>query len=311
MAKKLTTETFIQKAREVHGDKYDYSKVNYINSYTKVEIICPIHGSFWQTPGHHLHGEGCKHCHRKNFYTTEIFIEKAKQIHGNKYDYSKVEYKGNKIKVCIICPEHGEFWQEAHSHLQGHGCPQCAKKLISNQQRLTTEEFVNRAKNIHNNIYDYSKINYINLRTPVTIICMKHGEFQQTPEKHLLGRGCRKCKLKSQTKLFEKLKESFPNEEILFEVDKSIVPWLGLQRFDIYFPKYNIAVEYNGQQHYIPIEYFGGELKLKEQINYDSLKRQKCYKNKCFLIEVKYDYSEKDYNEMIEKICNIITINKS
>jgi hypothetical protein len=78
MAKKLTTETFIQRAREVHGDKYDYSKVNYINSYTKVEIICPIHGSFWQTPGHHLYGEGCKHCHRKNFYTTEIFIQKAK-----------------------------------------------------------------------------------------------------------------------------------------------------------------------------------------------------------------------------------------
>ena len=128
MGIKLTKEEFVRRSRLVHGDKYDYSKAEYINSQTKTRIICPIHGEFWQTPQHHMEGFGCARCSGCNKKTTEEFIQDAKKIHDDKYDYSKTDYKGNKIKVCIVCPKHGEFWQKPNNHLSGkHGCPECAK----------------------------------------------------------------------------------------------------------------------------------------------------------------------------------------
>ena len=132
---------FIKKAKEIHGDKYDYSKVEYKNSNTKVCIICPEHGEFWQLPYHHLHGCGCSKCRSKKMtLTTEEFIERAKEIHGDKYDYSKTEYVDNKTKICIICPIHGEFWQIPLNHLQNKGCPYCGKT-----KKYTTKEFIESA----------------------------------------------------------------------------------------------------------------------------------------------------------------------
>lgn len=130
--KKLTTSEFIERATEVHNGKYDYSKVNYVNNSTKVCIICPEHGEFWQTPNGHLLGKGCHICARINgaknrTYSTKKFIDKARLIHGNKYDYSKTIYKGVRTKVCIICPIHGEFWQVPNYHIDGCGCPECGK----------------------------------------------------------------------------------------------------------------------------------------------------------------------------------------
>ena len=188
------TENFIETARKIHGDKYDYSKVEYINNSTKVCIICPEHGEFWQTPNKHLSGQGCRKCGIKRVWekrgriTTEEFINKAKKVHGDKYDYSKVEYKNNSTKICIICPIHGEFWQTPSSHLGGCGCPKC-----SGLERLDTQAFINRAKKVHGDKYDYSKVEYINMNRKVCIICPIHGEFWQTPVNHLKGKGCSKC----------------------------------------------------------------------------------------------------------------------
>ena len=123
--KKLSTEEWIQKAKKVHGDKYDYSKVKYYNAHTKVCIICPIHGEFWQTPASHLMGNACPKCGGKTKLNTDKFIHRAKEIHGDKYDYSKVEYINATTKVCIICPIHGEFWQTPAKHLSGKGCKKC------------------------------------------------------------------------------------------------------------------------------------------------------------------------------------------
>jgi superfamily II DNA or RNA helicase len=187
MSRKLTTEEFIKRAKEVHGDKYDYSKVEYKSAKEKVCIICPLHGEFWQIPSNHLHGYGCPKCSGKN-RTTEDFIAEARKIHGDKYDYSKVEYVNTKTKVCIICPEHGEFWQNPCDHLIGKGCPKCSGVNKSN-----TEEFVKKAKEIHGDKYDYSKVFYINNKTKVCIICTEHGEFWQTPINHLNGQGCPIC----------------------------------------------------------------------------------------------------------------------
>ena len=150
MPKKSNTKEFIEKAKEVHGDKYDYSKVEYIDANTKVCIVCPIHGEFWQKPSNHLQGKGCLVCaQRRNTITKEEFIKKAREVHGDKYDYSKVEYITSTTKVCIICPKHGEFWQTPCSHLQGCGCNKC--------RSLATEEFIEKARKVYGDKYDYSK----------------------------------------------------------------------------------------------------------------------------------------------------------
>ena len=190
----MTKEEFIEKAKKVHGDKYDYSKVEYKGNKTPVCIICPKHGEFWQKPNAHLNGEGCKKCYGNDVLTTEEFIKRAKEVHGDKYDYSKVEYKGARKRVKIVCPEHGEFEQLPFDHLDGHGCKKCFNKYKCGKSRqLTTEEFIKRAKEIHGENYDYSKVNYVKNTEKVCIICTIHGEFWQKPNAHLNGEGCPKC----------------------------------------------------------------------------------------------------------------------
>lgn len=198
MSKKLTTQEFIERAIAVHGNKYDYSKVVYVDNKTKVCIVCPVHGDFWQTPSSHLTGKGCKMCGydiavKKNTLTKEMFIERSIETHGNKYDYSKVIYTNILTKVCIICPEHGDFFQRPNDHINGKGCPICGNERKRIARTNTTKDFVQRASEIHDNKYNYSKSVYVNNRTPLCIICPNHGEFWQSPSSHLMGRGCPIC----------------------------------------------------------------------------------------------------------------------
>ena len=130
MGKKVTTEDFIIKANLIHNDKYHYTKVKYINVKTKIVIICPIHGAFEQTPNKHLGDKGCSKCGfisrcNKARSNTNEFIVKAMNIHGDKFDYTNVEYTGRDDKVNITCSKHGDFLQTPHNHLKGHGCPVC------------------------------------------------------------------------------------------------------------------------------------------------------------------------------------------
>ena len=137
----MTKEEFVQKSNILHNNIYDYSKFNFINKKTKGVIICKKHNiEFEQTPTKHLLGQGCPKCRyeksaKSKTLTNEEFIKRAQKIHNNKYNYSKVEYTKNNIKVCIICPEHGEFWQTPNSHLQGHGCPMCQNNQTKNTQK--------------------------------------------------------------------------------------------------------------------------------------------------------------------------------
>ena len=188
--KKSTTEEFIKKAILVHGDKYDYSKVDYKRSRIKVIIICPIHGDFEQKPNHHLSGGGCPKCaNDEKRSSTKEFIQKAILVHGDKYDYSKVDYKTAKSKVIIVCPINGEFEQRPDQHLSGCGCQKCK----ADEQRSSTEEFIKKAILVHGDKYDYSKVDYKRSRIKVIIICPIHGEFEQVPNHHLSGGGCLKC----------------------------------------------------------------------------------------------------------------------
>jgi len=187
MPKLKTKEQFIDDAIKKHGNKYDYSLVEYINNYTKIKIICSIHGIFEQTPCHHLEGNGCPNCNGTKKKSTEEFIIDARKVHGDKYDYSLVQYKRNNTKIKIICKKHGIFEQIPSSHLRGGNCLKCIG------QHMDTEYFKEKSNKVHNNKYDYSLVSYKNCDTPIKIICPIHGEFEQKPEYHLLGRGCSKC----------------------------------------------------------------------------------------------------------------------
>lgn len=310
MGKRLTQNEFITKVKEVHGDKYDYSETVYVNSRTKISILCPIHGTFKQSANSHLSGQGCPHCGKiskikNSTKTTEEIVARFIEVHGNKYDYSKCVYINSDHKVIVTCKKHGDFAIAPYHHLNGSDCKICA----SSGGKYNTEDFIKKAKDIHGDLYDYSKVDYKGTDIPVVIICKNHGEFIQKPHNHICGCGCQSCptaKLKSQTLLYDKLKNTFQDEIILCEINNNTVPWLELQRFDIYFPQYNIAVEYNGKQHYEPVKFFGGGEFFKLQQKRDELKRSKCKENSCHLFELRYDYNENDYAELIGKITLII-----
>jgi len=206
MARRLTTEEFIKKAKEVHGDRYDYSLTEYKKSNVKVTIICPIHGEFKQKPNGHLSNKGCSECAGHN-KTTEKFIKESKEIHDDKYDYSLVKYINSKTDVKIICPVHGEFKQNPSIHIsQKCGCPDCATERTIKSLSSTTDEFIKKSRKIHGDRYDYSLVDYVNSLNNVKIICSVHGEFEQLPPKHLSGSGCKYCanNIKSTSKEFIK-----------------------------------------------------------------------------------------------------------
>lgn len=184
------TKTFIDKAIKKHGDKYDYSNVNYINIETKIKIICSEHGEFEQTPHQHLKGRGCHYCGGTKKLTTDKFIELSEKIHGDKYDYLLVDYKTTHEKIKIVCPIHGEFEQTPAMHLFGQGCSECV-----GLKKLTTDKFIQKAKNIHGDKYDYSLVDYKNNKTKIKIICPEHGIFEQAPNSHY-SNGCSKCSFK-------------------------------------------------------------------------------------------------------------------
>lgn len=200
MIRAKTTEEFIKEAIEVHGNRYDYSKVEYVKGKIKVCIVCPIHGPFWQQPSMHIFGQGCRLCAfikraKDNTWTKEEFIKKAIEVHGEgKYDYSKVEYIKADRKVKILCLLHDDFFQTPMSHMAGKGCPDCGLILLSKINTMTKEDFIIKAIKKHGKgTYDYSKVDYLDAETKVCIICPTHGKFMQTPHSHLRGRMCIKC----------------------------------------------------------------------------------------------------------------------
>lgn len=224
---KSKTDVFIYKAKQAHGDRFDYSLTNFEHSQKYITVVCYEHGQFLQKPSNHLNGHGCPACvgrepltdssqarkllfcgkHSRKYSsdlgcklcakeslksTKETFLLEAEAIHGNKYDYSRVEDFTTKTeKITIVCPEHGEFRQRVSEHLKGKNCSQCAYKLLTK----TTEEFIEEAKVIHGETYDYSLVKYVHCDTPIEIICKEHGAFLQKPSFHISGggHGCKLC----------------------------------------------------------------------------------------------------------------------
>ena len=227
MDKKLSLDEFIDKSRQVHGDDYIYDKdkIIYVNSRTKVCVTCPVHGDFWITPNHHLKGQGCSICGSmkgklKLTKSTETFIKEAKAVHGDDYIYDKTEYINSKKDVCIICKEHGEFWQRPSHHLSGCGCPVCGNGRSEKKIREKFNIFKDSATEVHQGKYSYplyrnivprleKVLNYVNNSTDICIVCPKHGEFFQNPSSHLKGCGCPICSNEERSRKLSRNTEGF------------------------------------------------------------------------------------------------------
>jgi len=187
------TIKFIKKAQTKHDFKYFYLKSCFISSEEKVIITCPTHGDFLQTPHSHIRGYGCSKCANCHVLSNKEFINKSIEKHGDKYDYTLVEYKNNSTKVKIICKTHGVFIQSPQKHMAGHNCPKC-----SHRYKMSTEEFINRANLIHKNKYLYDESVFNKHMDKIIITCRIHGNFSQTANSHLNGSGCIRCSGKKQ-----------------------------------------------------------------------------------------------------------------
>ncbi len=286
--RKYTTETFIEKSKEIHGDKYDYSLTEYNGMINRIKIICPEHGLFEQFTWHHLKGDNCKKCSLKSITSTkEIFVKKSSKKYNNKYDYSLVEYKNNHTKVKIICPEHGLFEQTPHNHLDNNivGCPKCGKS-----ERLTNIEFVKRANKIHGDKYDYSQVVYVNSHTKVKIFCKKCNKiFEQQAGNHIKDeQGCPKCKSSKGEKA---IREWLIKNNIRFIEQKRFKECRSKRPlpFDFYLPDYNILIEFDGEQHFNPWHTIPNAVKkLEETQTKDRIKTKFCEDLGIKLVRINY-----------------------
>ena len=300
-------QNFIERANKKFNFKFDYSLVEYENNDDKFIIICPIHGKFEQKTTNHLNSKcGCGDCYKDNCNTKkvlkeettkeekvkikinrkELFFKRFFEIHGDKYDYSITEFKNSNDKVKIICREHGIFEQKASAHTSGQGCMECRLE----KRRTGLDVFLSRCFEIHGNKYDYSLITeYKNTLTKLDIICKKHGVFKMTPSHHVNRKqGCPICSESIGEMIINNCLE---NKCLEFKREFKFKDCLHIKelRFDFYIPKDNICIEYQGKQHYEPIDHFGGLDKFNELIKRDKIKKEYCENNNILLIIIKYD----------------------
>ena len=305
MTKRLSTEEFIERVICKHEQKYNYSLIDYVNAHKKVTIICPKHGKFEQSPNKHLRGQNCPKCVGLQKLTTDEFIIRAKKVHGNKYNYFLTKYISIHKKVKIICPIHGEFEQEANSHLYGSGCPRCNKKnsYIVNNEIINKYKikFIKNANKIHNNKYYYSLVEYKNNNTKVKIICKEHGIFEQSPNAHLQKRGCPKCSNHV----------SKPEKEICSFLDSLNIDYKQSNRsiikpyeLDIVVPLKKLAIEFNGRYYHsnkMILKRTNGKMNAQE---YHQMKTDMCNEKGYKLLHIFeqdwIDNKEKELNRIIK-----------
>ena len=306
---KSNTDDFIQKLKQIHGDKYNYDKVDYKGSTTDVTLVCPKHGEFNQKPNKLLGGRGCQKCGLQrlsdiNRKTDSVFVDQANIVHDGKYDYSKVDYETARQKVIITCPIHGDFLQTPDHHLKGQGCPKCGNLILGN--RKSAEDFLKDAKIVHTNKYDYSKVDFKTVSDKVTIICPKHGEFSQTPSKHVGGAGCPSCSESRGERLVNDILNKHNIEKVREKRFLDCINTLKGQKclplpFDFYLPQLNVCIEYDGEQHYMPVSTFGGVEAFERQKKRDKIKNQYCKKNGIKLIRIPYTMKKDEIEPYILK----------
>lgn len=301
-------KAFEARIKEIYGDKYDFSKSVYEGFYTPLEIFCYKHGTQYRTPAQIYKGAICLQCSKErriasNLSTTEGYINKAIKKHNGKYTYEHCQYIGAKFDVIITCPIHGDFKQNANSHLNGKGCPKCSKQRFT---FMSNDEREQCFREIHGNNYDYDWNTYTKNHLLMNMFCKKHGLFQQTPSKHLVGEGCPKCK---RSRLEEEIEQFLIKKNIEF-IPQYKQQWLGLQSLDFYLPKYKVGIECQGGQHFSPIKLYGGDEGFIQRKIYDENKFNRCKEHGVKLlyysnlgIEYPYEVFE-DKDKMLQEIIN-------
>lgn len=312
----ISTEEIVNRFIKVHGDRYNYSKVVYSNWRSKVTIGCSKHGDFEQTVSNHLAGYGCAKCKIEHLaslrkLTTEKFIEKAKQLHGERYEYDKTEYIYNNKPVIITCKVHGDFEQTPNLHLQGRNCRKCKYDFIGDLLRLPKNEFIDRANEIHMGKYSYAQVNYVSMHDRVSIICPVHGVFSQSPMRHLAGAGCYSC---NSTRGEANIESVLSKNNIRFIREYIIPDVKPSYRYDFFLPDLNILIEYHGVQHfkYIPFFHKNDVNEFKRQQLIDIIKKDIAKAINFGFLEFSYvqlsHMSSEDFellvSESILKLCN-------
>lgn len=313
--RRKTIDQFIQEAKTVHGDKYNYYCVEYINEDTQVKIWCnTCNEFFYQTPRHHLKKCGCQKCAQKRTndatrLSLKIFIERSITVHDNKYNYDNVEYINNNTKVKIYCNKCKKFFEQTpYHHMRGVGCPYCN---IQNR-RKSQDTFISELKTIFGNKYIFDNTIYKNNRTKVKIYCKTcKRDFFCTPDCLLNKKqGCPYCSPVSKGE--EYIKKWLINNNINFIRQKRFTDCRDKNPlpFDFYLPDYNLCIEFQGQQHYRPSMFITlnkskekGLKQFDKQKLHDKIKKDFCKNKHIILLEIKY-------NDNINKVLNKTIINK-
>ncbi len=275
-------------------DKFEYKDIN-----TNSIVTCTRHGDFLSSVKRLKKGQGCPHCYKENKIFSKLdFINRSNKIHEYKYDYSFSNYTNSTCKVKILCNKHGIFEQFASNHLKGWGCPSCK---IEKQKMI----FIENAKKIHANKFDYHKVNYKNNKTEIEILCNVHGSFYQRPDNHIQGNGCPKCSLSKGERIIENILRKY---KIKFVTQKKFdqCEFKYKLRFDFFLPAYNMCIEYDGIQHFIPVKYFGDQLNLENNINKDSIKDNFCLNNNIKLLRINYLQEENIEDLILDFLKKII-----
>jgi len=292
---KMSIEDFIKKANERFNNKFNYTKAIYKNCDTPILIKCSFHGDFWQTPYAHLKSVyGCPKCKiNLNIENTSSFIKQSKEIHGGIYNYSNTKYIYNNKKVKVICKDHGFFFITPHAHItEKRGCPKCSAISRGSERKKPIELLIKDFRDIHDTTYDYSSIKYKNNITKVDIVCKYHGIFSQAPKEHRKGVGCPKCKQSRGERRID-IWLSKNNLEYKSEEKLANLKYKRKLIFDFYLPNYTLCIEYQGRQHYEPVQFGGMSYdkavkNFKEQQIKDNIKRRFCYSENIKLIEIPY-----------------------
>ncbi len=286
---------FIERARAEHGDRFDYSGSRYVGFDKPIEVICRKHGVYHTTPKSHVYSKsgGCPKCRadlmgKAHRHTTDQFIERARKIHGDRYDYSRVNYQGILSKITIVCPKHGPFLMKPARHLSGRGCRKCAFNRIGRERRLSFWDFVERVISVHGpNRYEYELQDFVNMHSKIPIRCPKHGLFRQSVATHLKGTGCPKCiQSNGEQRVRETLTALGTNfgEQVRFANCRAKRPL----PFDFFVPSHRLLIEFDGRQHYDNSELWGGDEKLEETHRHDAIKNRFAAKHDYRLLRIPY-----------------------
>lgn len=304
----MDKQNFIARARSIHGETYDYNNVRFVNTNTKVTILCKKHGTFQQRPYSHLEGRGCPTCkhEKKKYQTQHKLIDKARKVHSNFYTYEKVNYTGPNDKVTITCPLHGDFIMRLWNHAQGQQCPLCGAG-----KRRTTEDFVYLAKEIHGDLYEYRDVTYKSATDPIIVTCKQHGPFSTTPDRHIgyYRQGCPVCSIsKGERYIYHVLCElGISGFVCQKQFNDCFAPDTNLPlRYDFYIPTHNLLIEYDGQHHYQTVDYSGNmaqdqQYKRFVRIQYlDEIKNSYAGQHNIKLLRIPY-WEYKEARSIIER----------